>query len=279
MNKITSKEIVRIHPAVMEEMRKVNSRLGALVNENKRLNTELKFEEKRLKALDNREVFVDDMPGKQLPFRYQINIPLVGGSSSPVTGTFNVSKDGPFICRRISASVLVTDAPALTFVTQTYDYTTFIGRYLHLTSRRLYGIREREGSILNFPSPSPQFLYNELIAWAVPDNDPYQPFFAWTPFDPPPPFDFQWEYNDSGGKVVRQDKPISGDILYRQDDDGYVMNNEIFSAGTTVNFIVSPTRAVPVIRETNQGVTRSGPLDIQLKVTFDGFKILQPLQK
>lgn len=242
------RKIVRIHPSVAEEFRKITSKLDGIVDENRRLAAELQDEKRAREALERQEVHIDDMPGKQLPFKFQINIPLTGGSNSPVTGTVNVSRDGPFICRRIFASVLVTDAPLLTVAATTDDYTHMIGRYVPVTSR------------------------SEYFNWARDVAD-----FSPTTYVPPP-LDFEWEYNDSGSERNRQDKPISGDILIRQDDDGYLMNNEIFAAGTTINFIVSPTRTVPILSATDGQLTDTGPIDLEVQITFDGFKVLQPLE-
>lgn len=267
MSEHGSREIVRIHPAVAEEFRRVTKRLGNLVDESNRLAAQLQDEKKAREALGQREVDIDDMPGKQMPFRYQINIPLIGGSSSPVTGTFNVSRDGPFICRRIYASLLVTDAPLFEYsANNADDYTHFIGRYVPLTSSSTYKLTGRVRTGLNVGD-----LF--IGGWAEP-----APYLTGAPEIIAPPLDFEWEYNDSGGKITRQDKPISGDILARNDDDGYVMNNEVFPAGTTVNFIVSPTRPVTIIEGYNftQDVPVSGPIDVELQVAFDGFKVLQP---
>jgi len=242
---------VRIHPAVAEEFRKITSQLGGLSDENRRLAAELQDEKRAREALERQEVHIDDMPGKQLPFKFQINIPLVGGSNSPVTGTVNVSRDGPFICRRLCVSVQITDAPLLEpgGVAADEDYTHMVGRYVPPTSRSEYANWATD--VANFP------ITNYV----------------------PPPLDFEWEYNDSGSDRNRQDKPISGDILaIRRDDDGYLMNNEIFAAGTTINFTVSPTRAVPILIAGTAPNTDSGAINLEVQITFDGFKILQPLE-
>ena len=216
---------------------------------------QLQDEKRAREALERQEVHIDDMPGKQLPFKFQINIPLVGGSNSPVTGTVNVSRDGPFICRRIYASVQIADAPLLELDASSYDYTHMIGRYVPPSSRDQY---------FNWARDAAQF-----------DAGAGGLFEGYVP----PPLDFMWEYSDSGSERNRQDKPISGDILaVRRDDDGYLMNNEIFAAGTTINFIVSPTRPVPILTVGTTPDTDSGPIDLEVQVTFDGFKVLQPLE-
>jgi hypothetical protein len=243
------KKIVRLHPAVAEELRKITSKLEGISDENRRLATELQDEKRAREALERQEVHIDDMPGKQLPFKFQINIPLVGGSNSPVTGTVNVSRDGPFICRRIYASVLITDAPLLEITGSSEDYTHMVGRYVPPSSR---------GEYANWARDLADFAPASYV---------------------PPPLDFEWEYSDSGSERNRQDKPISGDILaVRRDDDGYLMNNEIFAAGTTINFTCSPTRAVPILTLTDGDETDSGSIDLEVQITFDGFKVLQPLE-
>ena len=249
---------VRIHPAVAVELRKLSDEMNGLADENRRLAAELQDEKRAREALERQDIHIDDMPGKQLPFKYQVNIPLTGGSSSPTTGTVNVSRDGPFIARRMYVSALITDAPLLEpSGADDVDYTHMIGRYVPVTSRSEY------------------FNWAREVAQFTPAIPPTAlPFAAYVP----PPLDFELEYNDSGSDRNRQDKPISGDILMRRDDDGYLMNNEIFAAGTTINVIISPTRAVPILTVGTSPNTDSGAIDLEVQVTFDGFKVLQPLE-
>lgn len=269
MNTNEKKKVTRMHPSVAARFQEIKSDIARVRNENKSLLLEIEYEKKEIERINQQEVHVDDMPGKHLPFRYQINIPFVGGSSAPVTGTFNISHDGPFVCRRLYASVLITDAPLIEFSNGvTTDFTDMIGRYAPVSSRAWYLYPTR----LPFALLTPGWLNG----WAYPEGS--QEIIT-TSRSIDPPLDFEWEYNDSSGKVVRQDKPISGDILTRKDDDGYLMNNEAFAAGSTVNFIASPTRPIQIITETEttDDETLSGPLDVELEITFDGFKILQPV--
>lgn len=236
-----------IHPLVAVELRKLQKQIKTLDSENERLSIELQDERKAREALQRQEVHIDDMPGKQLPFKYQININLPGGSQAPVTGTVNVSRDGPFIARRLYVSCIVTDAPVLDFGGNIEDYSHMIGRFVPVSSR---------------------WAYNN---WAMDAASLTPATYV------PPPIDFEWEYSDGGSERNRQDKPISGDIFARHDDDGFLMNSEIFAAGTTISYIVHPLRAVPILVHTLDADT-TGPLDLQMKVTFDGFKVLQPLE-
>jgi hypothetical protein len=245
-----------IAPEVAFELRKLQQQIDQGVAENQRLSAELADERKARETLERQEVHIDDMPGKQLPYKYQININLPGGSQAPVTGTVNVSRDGPFIARRLFASVIYTEAPSLEVIgLGTADYTDFIGRFAPISSRVEYFNWARDAAQLAFSTGTPPF-------------DGYVP----------PPLDFEWQYSDGGSERNRQDKPISGDILFRRDDDGYFMNNEIFAAGTTISFICNPLRAVPILSIGSGEEIDSGPVNLQLKITFDGFKVLQPLE-
>lgn len=248
MNNGSPKE-VRIHPAIAAELRKLGGKVDQLAGENERLSAQLSDERRARQVLERQDVHIDDMPGKQLPFKYQININLTGGTQAPVTGTVNVSRDGPFIARRLFASLIITDAPDLVDGATHQDYTHMIGRFVPYSSRW------------------------EYFNWAR----------ALSAFAPatyvPPPLDFEWEYSDGGSERNRQEKPISGDILFMRSDEGYLMNNEIFAAGTTISFVVHPLRPIPILAFTPAPVIPvTGPLNVQLKVTFDGFKVLQPLQ-
>jgi hypothetical protein len=255
------KKRARIHPEIAIQFRKMNESIEAIAEENERLAMALKSERQARKALEKQELHIDDMPGKQLPFKFQINIPLEGGSATAQTGTVTVSRDGPFVARRLYATCIITDAPLLTVSDpggDTWDYTDMEGRFCPISSRQLYHM------------------------WAFPaDNLPLQFPIANCDGWVPPPLDFEWEYSDGGSERNRQDKPISGDILARHDEDGYFMNNEIFAAGTTISYVISPLRAVPTLTLSNTDTppeTDEGPLDLLFKVTFDGFKVLQPLE-
>lgn len=236
-----------MHPSIANEFQKVFSDLDEITDENRQLSAKLQDEKRARELLERQEVHIDDMPGKQLPFRCQINIPLPVGSDDPVDGVVNVSRDGPFVCRRIYVSAIVTDAPIVTNVDgDVLDYTRSIGRYIPVTSSSTYDIWAGASASGIVPSP-----------------------------------DFQWKYRDSGSERNRQDKPISGDVFNRRDDDGYLMNNEIFAAGSAINFTVVPTRPFSGIFGQPPGedvLEVEGTMAIQLQVTFDGFKILQPLE-
>jgi hypothetical protein len=246
---------IRIHPAVATEFRKLQQEQAAMQQELDRVAGLLDKERQARLALEKEEVHIDDMPGKQLPFKFQINIPLSGGESAPTTGTVTVSRDGPFIARRIFASVLITDAPLLEVTDPgpaTWDFTHMEGRFAPRSSRECCDYLQWARAAVDFAEPSLVF----------------------------PPLDFEYEYSDGGSERNRQDKPISGDILAMKDEDGYFMNNEIFAAGTTISFTVHPLRSIPTLTLSNTDGSDidSGPLDIILKVTFDGFKVLQPLE-
>jgi hypothetical protein len=247
---------VRIHPAVAAELRKLQDQQVGAQQEMDRLAGLLDNERQARLALEKEEVHIDDMPGKQLPFKFQINVPLSGGGSAPITGTVTVSRDGPFIARRLYASVLIVVAPILEVPdpgAETWDFSHMEGRFAPRSSREC----------CNYDT------------WARAETDLDVASLVL------PPIDFEYEYNDGGSERNRQDKPISGDILAMRDEDGYFMNNEIFAAGTTISFTVHPLRQIPILTLSNDDdppVTDEGPLNLVLKVTFDGFKVLQPLE-
>lgn len=238
-----------IHPQIAKELRKLQTQLKQQSSQISILNTALDAEKKQRVDLEKKAVHIDDMPGKQLPFKFQINIAIPAGSSSPATGTVTVSRDGPFIARRLYASCIITEAPTLTVGGTVYDFTPFQNRFIPISSRGTY----------------PFWGFSD--AYAVISGRVFVP----------PVLDFEWEYNDGGSERNRQDKAISGDILARYDDDGYFMNNEIFAAGTTISFKISPLRA-PIITVIDGLSEGSGNVALLFKVTFDGFKVLQPLE-
>jgi len=245
----------QIHPAIAAELRKLDRKFSSLNSQITNLNMALDAERKQREQLEKKSVHIDDMPGKQLPFHYQINIAMPAGSSSPSSGTVTVSRDGPFIARRMYASCIVTDAPVLTTNSGavTWDFSHFENRFIPISSRPEYA---RWGFSNMYDSPTGV-------------RRSYQP----------PVLDFEWEYNDGGSERNRQDKAISGDILARFDEDGYFMNNEIFAAGTTISFRISPLRApVVTVYDIDNDDEASGNVALLFKVTLDGFKVLQPLE-
>jgi hypothetical protein len=251
----------RVHPLIEVQLRNLKKEIEGLKTDNDRLAAVIEDERQARLALEKKEVHIDDMPGKQLPYKFQINIPLTGGTQAPTSGTVNISRDGPFIARRIFASCLITDAPTLVLPVPpatVWDYADWIGRFAPVSSSGSYDIWARYATL--FTAPAPGALQSLLSGYV------------------PPPIDFEWEYNDGGSDRNRQDKPISGDLFARSDDSGYFMNNEIFAAGTTISFTISPTRAIPTISQGAAPNTVTGNVDLLMKITFDGFKVLQPLE-
>lgn len=255
---------LQIHPMIEVKFRKMMAAIDELKTDNDRLASVIESERQARLMLEKKEIHIDDMPGKQLPYKFQINIPLPAGTQAPTTGTVNISRDGPFIARRVFASCLITDAPLITTIVPaaTYDFTDWIGRFAPVSSTCEHWLWSRDAAMFipvtaAVPVLTPQGLLSGYI---------------------PPPIDFEWEYNDGGSDRNRQDKPISGDLFARGDDSGYFMNNEIFAAGTTISFVISPTRAIPIITKGTAPNEVSGDVNLLMKITFDGFKVLQPLE-
>ena len=213
----------------------VKKRVMSLKNQNDALKAENATVARRLRELEDRDVNVENLAGKRIPYKYQINIEVPQNTSSILNGTVTLSRDGPFIARRLYASFRVKSVPD----GGTADW---VGRYLPLTSR----------------SSFPWMNY-----WHLTGTECYDP-----------PFDFEWGYSDGGSDRNRQDKYISGDVLARCDQDGYIMVDEIFAAGTTITFTISPLRPVGAAAPWTGD---TGVENFEFQATFDGYKIVQPL--
>jgi len=185
--------------------------------------------------------------------------------AQPIVGTVDVGRDGPFIARRLRASCLIVEAPT------TYWYAElpqFSMDWSHLENK--------------FCPTSSRSLWQY---WAIPNlfyepNAPFVPLFCISKFVPPP-LDFMFEYNDTGSEKERQSCPISGDILSRNDEDGYYLHHEYFEAGTTIYFTLYPLR-IPYMKlmfpaypaETYQYYITEY-LSLLFKATFDGYKLYE----
>jgi len=249
----------QIHPIIGAEIRKLREHLTDLKQDHKLLLDALEAEKRARESLARNTTYIDDIPGKQLPFKYQINIPITNGSTSSVTRTVEIHRDGPFIARRLFCSILITSVPTITrsqgSTTAAFDFTHMINRYIPVTSS---------------PEYSNWALANYNYASGVGNNVVL-----------PPLFDFEWEYDDGSSDRRRQKERISGDVFAKHDEDGYFMNNEMFDAGSIISFTIHPLHAASIsIVDTDQepDETLSGNFNIEVQMTFDGFKVLQPLE-
>jgi len=56
-----------------------------------------------LKSMGTAPKWIEDIPGKRSPYFAPIDITLAASSTSRVSGTHNVSTDGPFVCTAVAA--------------------------------------------------------------------------------------------------------------------------------------------------------------------------------
>jgi len=56
--------------------------------------------------------------------------------------------------------------------------------------------------------------------------------------------DFLWEYQEGRSQRTRQNLPLPSDMLYRTDSDGFPPGGDSFGPNTTVQFAITPTRAI-----------------------------------
>jgi hypothetical protein len=192
----------------------------------------------RVDQLEKRDLNVETLAGKRVPYHVQINITVPQATAAVVNGTVTLTRSGPFVARRLFASLRVQTVRA-------GGNADWVGRYLPLSSHETYTMEN----------------YWKPVASIEDVVDP--------------PLDFEWGYSDGGSDRNRQDRYISGDILARHDEDGFMMADEVFASGATIAFIVSPLRPVGGNAPWNDANT--GVATFEFQATFVGYRIVQPL--
>lgn len=194
----------------------------------------------KLQELESRDLNVENLAGKRVPYRYQIDIPVPQNTASMLTGTVTVSRDGPFIARRLYVTFRVASV-------RSGGNADWVGRYLPISSR---------------PEYAWETYWKANAAASIEDVVM-------------PPLDFEWGYSDGGTDRRREDKFIAGDIIARRDEDGVLMVDDIFAAGSMITFTMQPLRAVGGSAPWSDS---TGVENFELNAIFDGYKIIQPLQ-
>lgn len=192
----------------------------------------------RIDTLEQRDLNIEALAGKRVPYFTQINITLPQASAAVATGTVTLTRSGPFIARRLHASLRIQTVRA-------GGNADWVGRYLPLTSR-------------------PDYAMANYWKVGVPLEDCADV-----------PLDFEWGYSDGGSDRNRQDRYISGDVLARSDEDGFLMADEIFASGATISFVVAPLR--PVGGNLPWSHANTGVENFEFQATFSGYRIVQPL--
>lgn len=215
----------------------VKSKFDLARSEIERVGSENALLRQRLQELESRDLNIENLAGKRVPYRFQIDITVPQNGAAILTGTVTVSRDGPFIARRLYVTLRIASVRA-------GGNNDWIGRYLPISSRSTYF----------------QQVYWKVSA-ALEDVAM-------------PPLDFEYGYSDGGSDRRREDKYIAGDILAQADESGILMVDDIFSAGSTITFTVAPLRPVGASAPWSDA---TGVENFELNAIFDGYKIVQPL--
>jgi len=261
--------MANIQPVLKERFESLKEKVALLNRRQQMMDIYLASKNKEIANLEKKYSSLDLCPGKQLPFKYQINIPVFGGSNSPVTGSVNISEDAAFVARRINCSCYISEIETDMFrVGESPDYyflflTDFQGRYIPISSRSTY----KDWAYCNIPRVTGT------------ENNKFIPGFM----------DFEWEYTDGNSIYKRQDKPISGDLFARHDQDIFLQTNDYFDKGTTISFTLYPLNLSQIavyyytytLNLTGMAVDEitgiyeiKTNLNLVFSATFDGFKVL-----
>ena len=196
----------------------------------------------RIDQLEQRDLSIESLAGKRVPYFVQINITLPQASAAVATGTATLTRSGPFVARRLIASLRVQTMRA-------GGSADWVGRYLPLSTRPTYCC-SNYFRVLPDPAGSLEAEYDV-------------------------PLDFEWGYSDGGSDRNRQDRYISGDVLAKADEDGFLMSDEVFASGATISFVVAPLR--PVGGGLPWSHADTGVATFEFQATFAGYRIVQPL--
>jgi len=194
--------------------------------------------QQQLEAVKAGALDIDQLAGKRIPYRIQVDIEVAQAANAILSGTRTLTLSGPFVAKRLTATFRIKSM-------QDGGSALWVGRYLPLSSRNVYSTMQ----LFKVNAGSLEEVYE-------------------------PPLDFEWSYTDGGTDRARQDQFIAGDVLARYDDDGFMPVSDIFAGGATITFKINPLRAVgngaPWSGST--GVDK-----FEFNAIFEGYRILQPL--
>lgn len=198
---------------------------------------ELETLRRQVNAVQNEQFDLESLAGKRSPYRLQVNIDVPIGTTSILTGTRTLTRSGPFVAKRLYASLHIKTM-------KTGGDAAWVGRYLPISSHA---------------------TYTSMDAWKAGVS---------VERCVNPPLDFVWGYSDGVSDRERQNQYISGDVLARADEDGFLAISEVFASGANVTFQVQPLRAVGNEAPWNED---DGVETFTFSAIFEGYRILQPL--
>lgn len=204
----------------------------------KNLNLKVAALEQQQKELTQSLLNVESLAGKRIAFSYCVDITIDTGATTIQEDTVQVSRAGPFFAERIICAFRIKTM-------QDSGEADWTGRYMPLSSRWIY-------------------------PWIWPRNAGIGTIAQWNPLD------FEWTYEVDDDDRQRTDKFLPGDILDREDNDGIFAVSDLFAAGATIRFKVSPLRAVGGVAPWVSGTT--GVEDWEFNAVFWGYKLIQPIQ-
>lgn len=201
------------------------------------LNSKLGGLQSEVKLLTQQTLNVESLAGRRVPYAYVIPITLTQGSDELGQGSTQVSRAGPFFAERLICTIRINEL-------EDGGDASWVGRYLPISSRWVY-----------------PWIWRPAAAAAVQSEFP--------PLD----FEFRW-YSDSSDRV-RSDKYIPGEVLGKFDGDGIMPVSDIFAAGSSITFEMSPHRAVGNNAPWSDS---DGVENFIFTAIFWGYKIVQPAQ-
>ena len=96
-------------------LRKLHADNAALQSEILKIQTRLESSERKLAEMAStkeRPWYIEDIPGKRVPYWANITIDIAASSTARVSGTYTVSQDGPFVATTLMAAFRPTGSSA-----------------------------------------------------------------------------------------------------------------------------------------------------------------------
>jgi hypothetical protein len=240
------------------QMKALMSRYKQLANEHADKDIELKRLKAAVKKAAERIRYIEDIPGKRVPYflQFQINIPGPDTPSTTVAGqrlsdAKVVSQDGPFVC------------------------TTYLGAFLMKTySIGPYGDTETGSGRLNDPPAGTEVItpYTGRFRPVSSSADPFAGAYIGARIGPqtvagaqavqtfrPGAIDFLFEIADEGVDRLRQNQvPIPSRYLFSEfDRPMYLPTSDFFERGSSVRFSATLTRELGFV-ESNYTLLPNG---------------------
>ena len=152
-----------------------------------------------------RSTYIEDIPGKRVPYIYSADITLAAGVTARTQGTMTISQDGPFVVDALAATWRINAAGS-----------AFNGRQLPISSAdpNYVGTPQTAAGVIAGN------IFDELI-------------------------DFEWEVFDAGSDRAWQNIPAASRQLFTSRENPlHLPTSGFFERNSVISVFITPTRAI-----------------------------------